>query len=73
MGGAVTIGRLMMASGDILDGRWESARAWRSGCACLDDSLGPEVLALLGGMRCTDGSGVEKSVVSVSHIYTEEG
>ena len=57
MGGAVTIGLLMMASGEMLEGRWESAGARGSGCECLDDFPGPEVLALLGGMRRTDDSG----------------
>ena len=39
------------------EGRWESVRAWESGCACLDVSPGLEVLALFGGIRQTDDSG----------------
>ena len=54
MGGAVTIGHLMMASDDMLEGRWKSVEAWGSGCECLDDSPGPEVLALLAGVRWTE-------------------
>ena len=57
MGGAVTIGFLMMAFGAMLEGCWVSAGPWESGCACLDVSPRPEVLAFFGGMRCTDGSG----------------
>ena len=62
MGGAVTIGLLMMASGAMMasrampEGCWESPTPWESGCTCLDVSLGPEVLALFGEIRCTDGS-----------------
>ena len=56
MGSTMTIGLLMMASGAMPKGRWESIGAWGSGCACLDISSGLEVLALLGGMRCTNGS-----------------
>ena len=57
MDGAMTIGHLMTASGDMSEERWESAGARWSGCECLDDSLGPEVLALLVGVRCTKLSG----------------
>ena len=57
MGGWVTIGLLMMASGEMPEGRWESVGAWGLGCECLDVSLGLEVLALLGGMWRTDGLG----------------
>ena len=57
MGGAVTIGLLMMASGKMPEGCWESVGARGLGCECLDNSPGPEVLILLGGMRRTDGSG----------------
>ena len=57
MGGTVTIGLLMMTSRAMSEGRWESAEAWESGYACIDVSLGSEVLTLFGGMRCTDGSG----------------
>ena len=54
MGGAVTIGRLMKASGDMLERRWESTGARGSGCEGLDNSPGPEVLALFVGVRCTE-------------------
>ena len=56
MGGAVTIGLLMMASGAMPEGCWEFVGAWELGCECLDVSLGSEVLALFGGMWCTNGS-----------------
>ena len=54
MGGAVTIGRLMKASGDMPEWRWESARDRGSNYECLDNSPGPEVLALFVGVRCTE-------------------
>ena len=54
MGGAVTIGRLMMASGDMPEGRWELAGARGSGYEGLDDSPRPKVLALLAGVRRTE-------------------
>ena len=57
MGGTVTIGCLMMAFGEMPEGHWELAGARGSGCECLDDSLEPEVLALLVGVRRIDGSG----------------
>ena len=38
-------------------GRWDLAGGWESGCACVDVSTGPKALALLGGMRCTNGLG----------------
>ena len=49
MGDAVTIGRLIIDSGDMLEGSSKSVRALAivgSGCGALDDSPGPEVLAL---------------------------
>ena len=73
MGGVVTIGLLMMSFGAMLKGRRESAGAWGSSCACLNVSPEPKVLALFGGMRRTNGFGVEKLVVSVSNIGAEEG
>ena len=55
MSGVVTIGRLIIDSSDRLVGNSESA-----GCSeALDDSLGPEVLALLVGGRRTELSGCE--------------
>ena len=57
MGGAVTIGLLMMTSGAMNEGLWVSAGAWESARAWLDVSSGLEVLALFGGTRCIDGSG----------------
>ena len=54
MGGAVTIGHLMMASGDMPEGRWELAGARGSGCEGLDNSPRPKVLALLVGVRRTE-------------------
>ena len=43
MGGVVTIGRLIIDSDDMSEGNSESA----GGLEALDDSPGPEVLALL--------------------------
>ena len=60
MDGAVTIGRLMMASGDMPEWRWELAGDRGSGCECLDNSLGPEVLALLVGVQRNELSGREE-------------
>ena len=57
MGGAVTIGLLMMTSGAMPKGLWISSRAWELVGAWLDVSPGPEVLALFGGTRRTDGYG----------------
>lgn len=57
MGGAVTMGHLIMASGNMPEGNWESVGALGSGCEGLDDSLRPEVLALLAGGRRTELSG----------------
>ena len=45
MGGVVTIGRLIIDSDDMSEGNSESA----GGLEALDDSPGPEVLALLAG------------------------
>ena len=53
MGSAVSIGRLIIDPDDMLKGSSESTGARAcvtirgSGCEALDDSLGPEVLALL--------------------------
>ena len=60
MGGAVTIDLLMTTSGAMLEDHWVSVRAWESARAWLDVSLGPEILALFGGMRCIDGFGGEE-------------
>ena len=50
MGGAVSIGRLIIDSDDMSKGTSKSAGA--SGCEALDDWPGPEVLTLLvGGHR----------------------
>ena len=49
-----------MASSDMPEGRWESAEARGSGCEGLNDSLGPEILALLTGVQQTELSGHEK-------------
>ena len=73
MGGIVTIGILMMASGPRSKGIRESEGALGSGCGCLKDSPGVEVLSLLGGALYTNGSGVETLVVSAWHISAEEG
>ena len=75
MGSVVTIGHLMMASGDVPEGRWESEGTRELGCASLDDSLGPEVLALLARVRCAQLSGREKAasgvvgVLRVSYLH----
>ena len=57
MGGAVTIGLLMMASRAMPEGCWEFVVVWESGCDCLDVSPRPKVLTLFGGIRCIDGLG----------------
>ena len=57
MGGAVSIGHLIIDSDDMSVGTSESAGG--SGCEALDDSLGPEVLTLLVGGRRTEFSGRE--------------
>ena len=50
MGSVVTIGRLIINSGDMSKGKSESV----GGLEALDDSLGPEVLALLARGRRTE-------------------
>ena len=57
MGGIVTIGLLMMAFGPRSKCIWESEGALGSGCRCLEESPGLEVLYLLGGALRTNGSG----------------
>ena len=57
MGGVVSIERLIIDSGDMLEGTSESAGSL--GCEALDDSPGPEVLALLAGRHRTEISGGE--------------
>ena len=53
MGSAVSIGRLIIDSGDRSVGTSESA----GGSEALDDSLVPEIVALLAGGRRTELSG----------------
>ena len=65
MGGTVTMSHLMMASGDMPKSISESVRAFGSSCGGLDDSLGPEVLALLAGVRRAKLSGREEVALSV--------
>ena len=60
MGGAITMGHLILASGDMPEGIWDSVRALGSGCEGLDDSTGPEVLGLLAGVRHAKFSGCEE-------------
>ena len=55
MGSVVSIGRLIIDSDDRSVGTSESV----IGSEALDDSLGPEVLALLAGGRRTELSGRE--------------
>ena len=50
MGGAMTIGCLIIDSGDKVEGNSESAR----GSEALENSLGPEVLAFLAGGQRTE-------------------
>ena len=61
MGGAVTIRRLIINSGDKSKGNSESAR----GSKALDDLPGPEVLTLLAGGHRTELSGREVVVPRV--------
>ena len=71
MGGVVTIGRLMIASGDMPEGHWESIGARGSGWEGLDDSPGPEVLTLLVGVRRIELLGREEvapGVVGGLHV-----
>ena len=71
MGDAVTIGCLIIDSGDMSEGSSKSARAWAcvaiggSGCGALDDSSGLEVLALLAGGRRTKLSGCKVVALGV--------
>ena len=65
MGGEVTIGHLMMAFGNMREGRWESVGARGSSCEGLDDSSGPEVLTLLAGVRRIELSGCEEVTMGV--------
>ena len=57
MGGAMSIGRLIIDSGDMSVGTLESTGGL--GYEALDDSLGPEVLTLLAGRHRTKFSGLE--------------
>ena len=50
MGCVVTIGRLVIDSGDMSEGNSEST----GGSEALDDSPGPKVLVFLAGGRCTE-------------------
>ena len=61
MGGVVSIERLIIDFGDRSNGTSESAR----GSEALDDSPGPEVLALLAEGRRTELSGREVVVPRV--------
>ena len=63
MGGAVSIGRLIIDSDDMLEGNSQSVGG--SGCEALNDSPGPKVLALLAGGRRTELSGHEVIAPSV--------
>ena len=60
MDNAVSIGHLIIDPGDMLEGSSEFAGARAcvmtrgSSCETLDDSLGPEFLALLAGGLCTE-------------------
>ena len=63
MGGAVSIGRQIIDSGYKSEGTSESARAL--GYETLDDSLGPEVLALLAGGHHTELSRSEVVALGV--------
>ena len=57
MGGVVSIGRLIIDSGDMSKGNLESTGG--SGYEALDDLPGPKVLALLARGHCTELSGCE--------------
>ena len=57
MGGAMSIGRLIIDSGDMSVETLESTGGL--GYEALDDFLGPEVLTLLAGRRRTEFSGLE--------------
>ena len=61
MGDAMTIGRLIIDSGDMSEGNSESS----GGSEALGDSPGPKVLALLAGRRRTELSGREVVTLGV--------
>ena len=63
MGGAVSIGRLIIDSDDMLEGNSQSVGG--SGCEALNDSPGPKVLALLDEGLRTELSGREIVASSV--------
>lgn len=65
MGGAVTMGHLIMASSDMPKGIWDFVGALRSGCEGLDDFLRPKVLALLAGVRRAELWGREEVALGV--------
>ena len=65
MGGMVTMGLLMMASGDMPEGIWESVGALKLGCEGLDDSPRPKVLALLAEVWRAELLGHEEVTPSV--------
>ena len=73
----MSIERLIIDSDEILEGNSESAGGL--GCEALDDSLRPEVLAILAGGCCTKISGrevVDPSVVGgllVSYLHKGAG
>ena len=62
IGGAVTIRRLIIVFGDMLEGTFE----YVGGSEALDDSPGPKVLALLAGGCCTELS--RRKVVASSVV-----
>nr|CAN71040.1 hypothetical protein VITISV_005427 [Vitis vinifera] len=66
MGSVVTIGRLIINSGDMSKGKSESV----GGLEALDDSLGPEVLALLARGRRTE---LSRHEVVAHGVVGEEG
>ena len=75
MGGIVTMGRLIMAFGDMPKGSWESVGARGSGCEGLDDSPEPEFLTLLARVWNTELSGREVVIVGgllVSYLHWGE-
>ena len=65
MGGIMIMGHLIMASGDMSKGNWDSIEALGSGCEGLDDSPRCEVLALLAGGRHTELSRHEEAIPGV--------
>ena len=69
MGCAMSIGRLIIDSDDMLEGNSESVGG--SSSEALDDSPGPKVLALLAGGHCTEFSRhevVALGVVGCLHV-----